>query len=214
MASSFILSYWAFASLTLRWKISRVSAPSKFAHLASTIKPELRSDERLLHIAQGICVDPFPKNFEKRTCNLHRRAVASSKRNVTFVIADVLSGITDHLDTFKEATKDSDRVVLETALLHDLLEESNAPPFIDYFSLDTEGSEKDILESFPFWKYTFGLISVEHNFEEPKRSQIRSILKRNGYRLHKKVEFDDWYMKEMYIPAFPKAHESKHSIEK
>ncbi|KAK9918973.1 hypothetical protein WJX75_008386 [Coccomyxa subellipsoidea] len=89
---------------------------------------------------KGICVDPFPKNFEKRTCNLHRRAVASSKRNVTFVIADVLSGITDHLDTFKEATKDSDRVVLETALLHDLLEESNAPPFIDYFSLDTEGT--------------------------------------------------------------------------
>ena len=162
---------------------------------------------------QGICVDPFPRNFEKRTCNLHRHAVASSKRNVTFVMADVLGGISEHLGSHKEETKDSDRMVLETALLHDLLEKSNAPPFIDYFSLDTEGSEKEILESFPFWKYNFGLISVEHNLEEPKRSQIRSILSKNGYRFHKSAGLDDWYMNDMYVPAFPKAHESKHLVE-
>ena len=140
---------------------------------------------------------------------MHRHAVSSSKRNVTFVIADVLSGINEHLDKFKEDVKDNERVVLETSLLHELLDKSNAPSFIDYFSLDTEGSEKTILESFPFWRYTFGAITVEHNWEEPKRSQIRAILNKNGYKLYRKVEFDDWYMNEMFLPAFHEAHETE-----
>ena len=136
---------------------------------------------------------------------MHRHPVAASKENVTFVVADVFGGIEKHVSLHKERVKDSERVVLETKLLHELLDESSAPPFIDYFSLDTEGSEAEILESFPFWKYKFGAITVEHNFEEPKRSHIRSILRRNGYRLYRQVEFDDWYMNDDYMRAMPLA---------
>lgn len=157
---------------------------------------------------QGICVDPFPKNFERRTCKLHRHPVAASKENVTFISADSHGGIEKHVGFNKDLVKDSPRVVLETKLLHELLDESNAPPFIDYFSLDTEGSEAEILESFPFWKYKFGAITVEHNFEEPKRSEIRAILRKNGYRLYRKVQVDDWYMNNDYLPALPLAHKS------
>jgi hypothetical protein len=37
------------------------------------------------------------------------------------------------------------------------------PPVIDYWSLNTEGSEFAILKSFPFDEYSFRVLTVEHN---------------------------------------------------
>ena len=39
----------------------------------------------------------------------------------------------------------------------------------------TKGSEYEILSVFDFNKYKFGLIHVEHNFEEPKRQLIKEL---------------------------------------
>lgn len=77
--------------------------------------------------------------------------------------------------------------------MNDLLEKSNAPLFIDYLSLDTEGSELEILKSVDLQKYTFGLIDVEHNFVEPKRSQIRDLLTSNSYHYIRENNHDDCY---------------------
>jgi predicted transcriptional regulator len=60
-------------------------------------------------------------------------------------------------------------------------------------SLDTEGSELEILKSVDLTKYIFGLIDVEHNFIEPRRSQIRELLEANGYIFMKENQFDDCY---------------------
>lgn len=112
-------------------------------------------------------------------------------------------GITDTI-TEKEHhnvwVQGSPVVTLETRVLSEILDEANAPNFIDYFSLDTEGSEEVILRTFPFNKYTFGTITVEHNNEEPKRTNIRAILERNGYSLAKEVHFDDWYLNNIFVP--------------
>ena len=48
-------------------------------------------------------------------------------------------------------------------------------------SLDTEGSEFEILKNFDFEKYTFGLIDVEHNYCEPRRTEIKNLLLSKGY---------------------------------
>ena len=60
-------------------------------------------------------------------------------------------------------------------------------------SLDTEGSELEILKSVDLTKYIFGLIDVEHNFIEPRRSQIRELLCSNGYTYIKENQWDDCY---------------------
>jgi hypothetical protein len=36
-------------------------------------------------------------------------------------------------------------------------------------------------------------MTVEHNFEEPKRTMIQDLLQKNGYFRGKEIEWDDWY---------------------
>jgi hypothetical protein len=81
-----------------------------------------------------------------------------------------------------------------TLTLTDLLKNNNAPEYIDYLSLDTEGSELEILTSLDFTTYKFGVIDVEHNFVEPRRSLIRNLLENNGYKFIKENNFDDNYV--------------------
>jgi FkbM family methyltransferase len=80
--------------------------------------------------------------------------------------------------------------------LRDLLVKHNAPSHIDYLSIDTEGSEFEILNAFDFDEYSFGVISVEHNYR-PQRELIFQLLDRNGYsRKNKHISFwDDWYVR-------------------
>lgn len=80
---------------------------------------------------------------------------------------------------------------LETISLHDFLIKNNSPKEIDYLSIDTEGSELDILENFPFNKWDIKYITVEHNYTE-QRERIFNLLSSNGY-IRKEKEWDDWY---------------------
>lgn len=84
---------------------------------------------------------------------------------------------------------------VETISLTDLLDYHNAPKHIDFLSVDTEGSEFEILEAFDFNKYSFGVICVEHNFADTK-GKINKLLLANGYlQVHADLsDFDDWYV--------------------
>ena len=61
-----------------------------------------------------------------------------------------------------------------------LLTKYNAPKEIDYLSIDTEGSEFEILNNFDFDRHQIKVITCEHNFT-PMRSKIFDLLIRNGY---------------------------------
>ena len=84
---------------------------------------------------------------------------------------------------------------VETVSLKDLLDFHRAPKHIEFLSIDTEGSEFEILNGFDFQAYSFGAICVEHNFG-PTRELINSLLTKNGYsQVHADLsEFDDWYI--------------------
>jgi FkbM family methyltransferase len=84
---------------------------------------------------------------------------------------------------------------VETISLQDLLKSNNAPTFIEFLSIDTEGSEFEILNNFDFQSYRFGAICVEHNFANT-REKINSLLLANGYKqVHADLsDFDDWYI--------------------
>ena len=92
--------------------------------------------------------------------------------------------------------KNSKTEIVETITLNDLLDFYNAPNEINYLSIDSEGSELDILKSFNFSKRKIQIISVEHNYHPINREEIHNILCKEGYkRVFEKIsKFDDWYI--------------------
>jgi len=158
---------------------------------------------------KGICVEPIPERYEL-LCKNRPNSLCSNKAVyiesnliLSFDIAndcDLLSGLSNHIDYHKEKVDNNKRQInVETILLNDLLEESNSPLFIDYLSLDTEGSELEILKSINFSKYIFGIIDVEHNYVEPRRTDIYNLLLEHGYKYKGENEWDDSYFYNIYI---------------
>ena len=100
-----------------------------------------------------------------------------------------------------EATRFSPNTVtydVVTATLLDLLTRHGAPKIVDYLSLDTEGSEGDVLEAFDFESHQFRIITCEHNHNQPRRQKIIDVLTKNGYRrvCEELSAFEDWYLHE------------------
>ena len=99
-------------------------------------------------------------------------------------------------DLHRGDRKKGKRYMVETISINDLLKEYKAPRHIDYLSIDTEGSEFEILSSLDFERYSFGVITCEHNFT-PMREKIHALLKSHGYsRIFTEIsDFDDWYVR-------------------
>ena len=61
-----------------------------------------------------------------------------------------------------------------------ILARAAAPPVIDYLSIDIEGSELALLESFPFDRYTVRALSIE--CDGLIWDRVSAILTQNGMR--------------------------------
>lgn len=98
-------------------------------------------------------------------------------------------------DIHAAARKQKTTYDVQTISLLDLLRKYDAPPVVDYLSVDTEGSELQILKSFDFSTYRFNVISVEHNYTD-NREALRILLEGNGYRrvFNHLSLWDDWYV--------------------
>ncbi len=85
---------------------------------------------------------------------------------------------------------------VKTISLLDMLIRHNSPAIIDYLSIDTEGSEYEILKNFDFSKYDIKIITCEHNFTAD-RSKLLNLLTSNGYqrKFTGLSKWDDWYVK-------------------
>jgi FkbM family methyltransferase len=90
----------------------------------------------------------------------------------------------------------------ETLSLGDLLAKWNAPHDIDFLSLDTEGSELKIINAFSFERYLIKILTIKHNFEEPKRALIRKLCARHGLVRVKSAESNDWYLNRRSFSAW------------
>ena len=143
----------------------------------------------------GLCVDPFPRNMQDRTCQMFKEVVFSEAgRHLTFKAASDIGGIVDTLGAWKDLAMKAKGVEFTTTTLADILERARAPQFIHFVSLDVEGAELEALKAFPFDRHQMGALAVEHNYEEPKRTEIEALMKSKGYRRSHTWQQDDFYV--------------------
>jgi FkbM family methyltransferase len=104
---------------------------------------------------------------------------------------DTFSSVDEHATTRTSGTK----YPVNTISLLDLLKKYDAPRVIDYLSIDTEGSEFEILSAFDFDAYQFRVITCEHNYT-PMREKLADLLTSKGYtrKYTEYSRFDDWYV--------------------
>lgn len=160
---------------------------------------------------QGLCVEPNAATFAELVRNRRCRCVScclyDRDDEVAFVeAAGVLGGILDaydpdHLRYTQDLLGTTWQTVPKPArTLRAVLREAGAPPIIDYWSLDTEGSELAILASFPFDEFRFRVLTVEHNYT-PAREQIHALLERHGYQRVRSFGIDDGYVWNGDLPS-------------
>lgn len=139
---------------------------------------------------------------ENRNCFLEFKCVWKES-NAELIFNEVPYLELSTIDTFSyedmhlQDRKFGRRYLVETITLNEMLLKYSAPYFIDYLSVDTEGSEYEILRSFDFSKHKFAFISCEHNFTS-NRERIAELLSLNGYKriLENVSKFDDWFVHE------------------
>jgi FkbM family methyltransferase len=152
---------------------------------------------------KGVCVDPFPTNMEHRTCQMFKEVVYSeSGRRVQFRKADAFAGIEDTLGIWKRKADAAPVVEFQTVTLNDILARAKAPKFIHYMSIDIEGAEYEALKGLSFDQYQIGAFTIEHNWDVPKRRDIKDLLESKGYRLVRSVFQDDWYVQKDLAQKF------------
>jgi FkbM family methyltransferase len=144
---------------------------------------------------KGICIDPFPRNMQRRTCQVFEQPVFRvSGKKVQFRAAGDLGGIESDLAAHKTQVSKAPLVEFTTATLDELLGKAKAPHWIDYMNIGVEGAEFDVLRGFSLDRYEVGAFTIEHNYEVEKRERIHRLLEAKGYIRVRSWEVDDWYV--------------------
>lgn len=160
---------------------------------------------------KGILIEPNPdckdSLFSNRNCRiiLDRCISTNSGEELEFLVTDEpdLSTIKGYGENDEHAEKRKNAKSIKSlslSLIDLLIQES--PKDIDYLSIDTEGSELDILTTFfndkKSKRFNIKSISVEHNFNPQTRSALYVLLVKNGYRnvFREISRWDDFYVKE------------------
>ncbi len=149
----------------------------------------------------GICVEPIKSVFKKleknRNCKCKNVGIYDTKGEIEFSIIEgyfeMLSGISESINHHKGIVDTHcKKITIPTITFTELLDECQAPPVMDFLSLDSEGSELKILKGLDHEKYKFRYITLEHNYT-PLREEIRKFLITKGYEYVSENSHDDIY---------------------
>lgn len=117
------------------------------------------------------------------------------------------AGVLSTLDDFKKSDiksmpgntaqriKEGVNIEVETISLNQVIEDEFNNKSPSYISIDTEGSEFEILKSFNFSKYHPAVFTIEHNFTDLQQRIDQLMLDNNYIRIFRELTaFDAWYV--------------------
>lgn len=139
--------------------------------------------------------------LKNRNCFIEKNCVWSQSGSIlSFNEVDIPEVSTiaqfNEVDEHSNSREYGTQYKVSTISLNDLLRKYNAPVDIDFLSIDTEGSEFEILNAFDFSKYNIKIICCEHNYTS-MREKIFSLLAPLGYirKYEAHSMMDDWFFK-------------------
>jgi len=136
--------------------------------------------------------------LQNRSAKIDFRAVSKEDNNNVRFFESVDARFSTY--SIRENLTYSENYEVETVKLESLIEENSLPAVIDYLSIDTEGTEFEILELFNFEKYVFRVITVEYS-EKISREKVINLLSSYGYkRVFEDIsQFEDWFIHPNYV---------------
>ena len=166
---------------------------------------------------KGFCFEPNPDVFkqlvENRTCECFNLAIADFTGPASFLKIDghcqMLSGLIDkynpeHLaridDELKEYGGQAHEIKTTCAQLDDILNDFGIQE-VDYLSIDTEGSELNILKTIDFEHRHYGVVSVENNYDD---NRIAMYMKTKNFKLDAILQGDEFYINGKGVDSNPR----------
>lgn len=146
----------------------------------------------------GICIEAQPKEYEKliknRKCHCIQGAAYNRAGEIQFRenngYTNMLSGIEETYNTqhkqrinteIQQLGGDSNLITVPCFTLTEIFDKFNMN-HIDILSIDTEGSEYQVLEGLDFSKVHINALTVEVNYpESPEHKNIRQLLSSNSF---------------------------------
>lgn len=159
----------------------------------------------------GLCIEPNPRLYNilcenRSSININGCAWYENDVKIFRLIegySEMLSGILDsydqkHIDRIERECIDKNSKYIDVEVqcydINKLLID-NKLKNIDLVSIDTEGSEYEILKCIDYDLINIGVIVVENNYKE---NNVENFLKSKGYKLYSKIKIDDIYIKDGY----------------
>ena len=141
----------------------------------------------------GILIEPQKNVFKELRKNRSKKNFFENCALKSFTQSNFKVLYADPSDTLiTRSSKNSERYVkklkVKAKTLHSILQRNRAPSRIDFFSLDVEGDELNVLNGINFKKYIFSNILIE-TLQFPK---INLFLKKRGYVFKKKLSDGDY----------------------
>jgi FkbM family methyltransferase len=150
-----------------------------------------------------LCIEPNPrytKELKLNRLNIVECAISDIEGNSIFNVVDLGNNCEDAISALKidERLLNKFNYVSITPInvsvmtLDNCLKTFYKYNKIDFISIDTEGTELDVLKSFSIEKWNPKLFVIENNFNDP---DIEVYLDQFGYKKDRKLEVNEFYIK-------------------
>jgi FkbM family methyltransferase len=151
---------------------------------------------------RGILIEPNKTFFESclksRKCKvINKILLDGDKTELKFY--EKISGEFSHAEGFGNVSASEVKSYYSVEIINfdEIFDSKNVPEEIDFLSIDTEGSEAEILSSIDFSKYSPKVICIEHNFNKKNRVFFKKHLANKGYKLTYTgvSRWDSWFVR-------------------
>lgn len=153
-----------------------------------------------------LCIEPNPNLYNHM--RMYRRLAVNiacsnyDKNDVTFYVYDINNGnqeaisslVVDQrlVESHREMINRVEEIKVEVKKLDTVLSRINLEK-IDFVSIDTEGTELEVLKGFDIDRWKPKLLIIENNFED---SEISDYLSNFGYKFSQRLGVNDFFVKE------------------